>query len=211
MIEKLINTPWSERNDSWEDQFLKALSESNLKLISEDPREGPDGWPYLIAEVGVPDATEPAQKVLKWLSTRGIGLAINVQKESPDYVLTYGMIWSFCETGFFFRRDLAQKSTQVDLRAVDLKQAGPPTEAYLPTYVKNILKEFLTAQGVVQPKVLVMTADGTNYDLAFSLESFRNPPEKEWSGIAEALGWFLPPHYSILLISETGFPPFHTL
>jgi hypothetical protein len=38
-----------------------------------------------------------------------------------------------------------------------------------------------------------------------------NPPTKEHQGIAEAISWFLPPHYSIVLISETGLPPFAAL
>ncbi|HWU44373.1 MAG TPA: hypothetical protein VN132_13070, partial [Bdellovibrio sp.] len=61
---------------------------------------------------------------------------------------------------------------------------------------------------VLRPRILVMSTDRKHYDLAFSLESLGNPPQKEHAGIAEAIGWFLPPHYSIVLVSEKGLPEF---
>ena len=60
----------------------------------------------------------------------------------------------------------------------------------------------------MQSPVLVMSTDGENYDFCFSLESLGNPPEAEHSGIAEAISWFLPPHYSLLLIGEKDLPKF---
>jgi hypothetical protein len=38
-----------------------------------------------------------------------------------------------------------------------------------------------------------------------------NPPEREHEGIAEAIAWFLPNHYSVVLISEKGLPTFSAL
>ena len=31
---------------------------------------------------------------------------------------------------------------------------------------------------------------------------------EEHAGVAEAIAWFLPPHYSVVLVSETGLPDF---
>jgi hypothetical protein len=56
-----------------------------------------------------------------------------------------------------------------------------------------------------------VSIDQKNYDLCFSLESFGNPPETEHKGLAEALSWFLPAHYSIALISEKLLPGFEAL
>src|SRR5690606_22017578 len=86
--------------------------------------------------------------------------------------------------------------------------AGAPTEKYLPTYVRKIVREFLRDQNVLAPKILMLSPDGQHYDLAFSLESLGNPPATEHQGIAEALAWFLPPHYSLVLTSEQGLPDF---
>jgi hypothetical protein len=196
------------RDQNWENQFLKALTESNLTLISDNPVPGPDGWPYLMTEIN-PDSTESAQKILGWLSTRGMGLVVNPRKDYPDYIFSYGMIWSFRETGLFFQNSSdGHSGIEKNFSIGDLAHAGTPTEKYLPLYVRQILREFFRDQGVLGPKVLLLSKDRIQYDLAFSVESLKNPPESELEGIAEAIGWFLPPHYSILLVSEKDLPPF---
>jgi hypothetical protein len=207
---ELVQTPDILRNEDWESQFLKVLTESNIKVMSADPQYGPDGWPYIMAEATA-DAEEPSQKVIMWLATRGMGLVINPSKEYPDYILTYGMIWSFKETGFFFKKVDAPSAGKIELNRKNIAHAGTPSPQYLPEYVRQILREFLRDQGVLAPKILVISQDNKNYDLAFSLESLGNPPESEWAGVAEAIGWFLPPHYSILLVSEKDMPEFSTL
>jgi hypothetical protein len=63
----------------------------------------------------------------------------------------------------------------------------------------------------MHPRILVMSTDRKHYDLAFSLESLGNPPTKEHQGIAEAITWFLPPHYSVVLVSEKDLPEFIAL
>lgn len=206
----LIETPEVQRNEDWENQFLKVLTQSNIQVMSPDPQYGPDGWPYLMAEVSA-DATEPAQKVLQWLATKGMGLVINPNKEYPDYILTYGMIWSFKETGWFFQKIDEVKSGRIELSRKTIAHAGSPTPQYLPEYVRQILREFMRDQAILAPKILLISQDNKNYDLAFSLDSLGNPPESEWAGIAEAIGWFLPPHYSIILVSEKDMPPFGPL
>ena len=54
----------------------------------------------------------------------------------------------------------------------------------------------------------MISQDNIHFDLCFSLESLGNPPDNEHEGIAEALSWFLPTHYSIVLISEKSLPEF---
>ncbi len=150
---------------------------------------------------------EPTQKIMNWLSTRGIGMAVNTHKEYPDYVFSYGMIWHFMKTGLFFRPN-HNSNSNLELNPNQKIHAGAPTEDYLPETPRKILKEFFRDQGILSPKILLISSDGLNYDLAVSLESLKNPSESEHQGIAEAISWFLPPHYSIILISEKGFPKF---
>lgn len=209
-IDQLCQVPSSERDQKWENLFFQALTKGNLKLISENPIQGPDGWPYLLAE-NAEDATEPAQKILHWLSMRGMGLVVNPRKEFPDYVFTYGMVWSFRETGFFYKPLPPPKDGTIEFGIDQLAHAGTPTEQYLPTYVRQILREFFRDQGILSPKILLVSQDRIHYDLAFSLESLKSPPESEIPGVAEAIGWFLPPHYSIMIVSEKGLPEFSEL
>jgi hypothetical protein len=215
-LQQLLSKPDSERNPQWEDQFLAALSEGNVKLLSPDPQEGPDGWPYLMVttDMATPTAgeSESFQKIMQWVSSRGIGLAVNPQKEYPDFVLTFGMLWSFRETGKFIHREVQSPSTpqsnKLEFTQKDLQHAGTPTEKFLPPYVRTILKSFFRDQGVFSPRILLVSLDGKNYDLAFSAESLGHPPQQEWAGIAEAIAWFLPSHYSVVITGAANLPAF---
>lgn len=207
---ELVNIPDEQRDHKWEIDFFMAVTRSNLKLIHEAPQKGPDGWPYLLAETSV-DATEPANKIMQWLAMKGVGLVINPHKSYPDYVFTYGMLWHFKETGLFYRTADEAPVGTLELEKGQGLHAGPPAPHYLPQYVRNILKQFFLDQNVMRPRILVMSQDRKNYDLAFSLESLGNPPTNEHQGVAEAISWFLPPHYSIVLVSEIGLPEFTDL
>jgi hypothetical protein len=209
-LSQLVAMPDTERNQQWENDFFHALTTSKVSLLTPEPQTGPDNWPYLLAETSE-EATESVQTLIQWLSAKGIGLAINPRKEYPDYVFSYGMIWSFKETGYFYKPIAERPVGTIQLATKDLVHAGPPTEAFLPMYVRDILREFFRDQSILRVKILVMSTDQINYDLAVSLESLGNPPATEHQGIAEAISWFLPPHYSLMLISEQGLPPFSDL
>ncbi|MEZ0392733.1 MAG: hypothetical protein ACAH59_10990 [Pseudobdellovibrionaceae bacterium] len=209
-LHELVQMSDEQRTQDWENQFFHALTEGKLKLISPEPQTGPDNWPYLLTETSE-EATESTQKLIAWLSERGIGLAINPMKEYPDYVFSYGMLWSFRESGFFYKPIAERPIGAVQFETSKLVHAGPPTEEFLPGYVRKILRDFFRDQGILKPQILVISTDGVNYDLALSLESLGKPPDQEHQGIAEAISWFLPPHYSLMLISEEGLPPFSDL
>ena len=211
-FEELLKTDIENRDSAWEAAFLKALPSAPARVISPDPSEGPDHWPYLLVEAGNPQDDDSMENVVGWLSTRGIGLAVNPSKASPDYVLTYGMIWNYRERGEFLTTtgDLPAKAGLFDVKDGQQLWAGVPTEQFLPSYVRQVLKQFLADQAIFAPKILMVSADNKNFDLCFSIESLKSPPALEHSNIAEALAWFLPAHYSVSLLSEktlTGFVP----
>lgn len=206
----LVKVPDEQRDANWENQFFVKLTEGKVKVMSPDPQVGPDKWPYLMVETSE-SADEPSQNILHWLSSKGIGLVVNPMRSYPDYVFTYGMVWHFKETGLFYRTAANAPVGTFEVAEGTGLHAGDAAPSYLPKYVRKILKEFLRDQGVLSPKILVMSHDRKNYDLAFSLESLGNPPAKEHEGIAEAISWFLPPHYTIVLVSEKGLPSFYEL
>jgi hypothetical protein len=209
-LNELVKIPDEQRDHQWEINFFMAVTSGNVKLMLDAPQQGPDGWPYMLAETSA-EATEPANKIMQWAALKGVGLAVNPQKNYPDYVFTYGMLWHFKETGLFYRTADEAPVGVLEMEKGQGLHAGEPAPHYLPQYVRNIIKEFLRDQGVLRPRILVMSQDRKHYDLAFSLESLGNPDQKEHQGIAEAISWFLPPHYSIVLVSEMGLPKFTDL
>lgn len=219
-LNEILSVPEQNRDFNWDEKFFKVLSESSLRLLSKEPKQGPDHWPYLICETlnnpVIEDRSEDiesAQKIFFWLASRGIGLVVNPRREPyPDYVFSYGMIWNFRETGFFLQPDLEKINKSKETNQVSYENnkifTGAPTEKYLPGYVRKVLKDFFRDQTILNPKVLMISQDNIHFDLCFSLESLGNPPDNEHEGIAEALSWFLPTHYSIVLISEKSLPEF---
>ncbi len=206
-LTELLQYPESKRDFNWESHFFDELLKSKVKLLDEGPQVGPDNWPYLLVETGE-GADEPLINIVKWLSDKGIGLVVNPHKPYPDYVFPWGMIWNFRETGLFRFAAPPIMEGKVELQSSVGLHAGPPTSEYLPDYVRNLLKQFFRDQGLLQVRILMVSQDRKHYDLAFSLESLGNPPEQERAGIAEAISWFLPTHYSVLLTSEKGLPAF---
>lgn len=207
---ELLRVPIAARDQAWEDGFLREFPLQPLSVLSPNPQEGPDGWPYLLAQTGGADP-EPALGPLEWLAKRGIGLVINPMSEAPDYVLTYGMIWNFRERGEFITKGTGGREGALSIKDGQKLFVGPPSESYLPPYVRSILRQFFLDQGTFAPKVLMISTDGESYDLSFSLESLGSLPEKEHAGVLEALSWFLPGHYGLAIVSEKAVPGWQAL
>jgi hypothetical protein len=150
---------------------------------------------------------------VQWLAARGIGLVINAHKMLPDYIFPYGMLWNFVETGRFLQPD-AETVRTGDAVYQDGRKLimGPPTDKYLPPYVREVLRQFLAAQGFTRPQILVIsTPDFKQVDLMFSTESLAGLEKKNHRVLADRMAWFLPLHYTLVLGSEAGFPPFTPL
>lgn len=202
-LDSLVSLPEAMRDEAWEIEFFQAICQSKVELVKDQPESGPDGWPYLLIKTG-PSGAEPFTQLIRWASPKGIGLAVNTHKMLPDYVFTYGMVWHFLETGRFTSLDSGLPANgEVILGPGEQVLLGEPTEKYLPKYVRQVLRDFLKAQGFLQPKIVVMSSpDYKVVDLVFSMESLNSLEAKHHRTMAEALAWFLPLHYSLIFGSE---------
>lgn len=203
-IESLLSRPESSRDNEWEREFLSRLPGLQVEVLKDgETATGPDGWPYLQVRTGTEASTEPMEKILRWLAGRGIGLVLNPHKMTPDYVFTYGMIWNFVERGRFVGQATAAAPGPVDLRSEEGRLFGPPSDKYLPPYVRSLLGELLKNHGLGSSKILVST-DKTyaQTDLIFSRESLGSLPANDEKSLADALQWFLPFDYSIVFAPE---------
>jgi len=218
-LDALCFTPESKRDFNWERKFLDSFIQAKVKLLNEEPQQGPDGWPYMFVqsipaakESGDEESTEVVLSLLNWLKDKGIGLVVNPNKSLPDFIFTYGMIWNFAERNLLI--EITDKKDDEDVVSFvegDSVYFGKPSKELLPAYVVKVLLEFFEQQGVKEPRVAIIGKNEKDYDLCFSLESLGNPPEKEHQGILEAISWFLPTHYSLMLISEESVSKFFKL
>ncbi len=190
----------ASRDAAWERSFLQMLPQALVSVINPEPQTGPDSWPYLFIEISE-KSTEPFARVIDWLTERGVGLTINPQKAIPDFVLTYGMLCNFRMNGSLLTElaDFGANELHAENKQIFIAE---PNDRYLPSYMRNILRDFFKDQKVLKPRLTLISQDKKVYDLAFSLESLGSPPVHEHAGISEAIAWFLPAHYGIVLISE---------
>ncbi|MBX3020737.1 MAG: hypothetical protein KF799_03605 [Bdellovibrionales bacterium] len=210
-FETLIQQPESLRDAAWEGRFLDAILNMKVEVVGDEPQPGPDGWPYLKVRTA-PEAGEPFARVVKWLAGRGIGLVVNAHKMVPDYVFTYGMLWNYMETGRFVMPHGPQPAGEVVLEPGQNLVMGAPTPKFLPEYAREVLRQFLADQGFKHPRILVITTpDYKSTDLAFSVESLGSLPPAQQKVMAEALSWFLPLHYNLVLLPEQNLPKFFPL
>lgn len=213
-LDHLLKIPVAQRDEAWEVEFLKELPKANVRIVNESAVAGPDGWPYLLISTESTDQSAADEKLLNvasWLATRGMGFVVNPDKAMPDFVMNYGMVWNFRERGEFLTSASKIRETRLEIKHGQQLYTGAPSLAYLPEDVRVILRDFLKRQKVMEPYVLMVSADQEVWDLAFSIESLGNPPAREHAGIAEAISWFLPAHYSVALISERNVPGFAAL
>ena len=207
---EILEVPQAYRDPNWENQFFDSFVNTKVSIQQDEVVNGPDGMAYLLVQSG---GDEPVINVLNWLSDKGVGLVLNAKDPYPDYVFSWGMIWNFKQNGKFIvpTQNQAGKGEFEIPEGQDIYLSAPKDD-YLPGYVRAILKEFWVQQERDAVKVAVMYVPGQSQgDLCFSLESLGNPPKEEHDGLCEAMSWFLPPHYSIVLMSEKDFPQFEAL
>lgn len=210
-LDSLMNQPEASRDEAWERDFLAGIVQAKVELTQNQPQQGPDGWPYMLVKTG-PQSEESFTQLVQWAAPKGIGLALNTHKMLPDYIFTYGMVWNFVETGQFISQTTAPSEGEVHLDADQKVILGPPSEKYLPMYARQILKQFLAAQGFEKPRIVVMSSpDYKVVDLVISVESLNNLKQTEHRILAEAIGWFLPLHYSLIFGSEQSLRGFTDL
>lgn len=209
-VAQLVEIALANRDEAWELEFLRELPKSRIRVLEQAPVSGPDGWPYLMVSTDG-DVDDSVASVAQWLASRGVGFVVNPEKSLPDFVLSYGMVWNFRERGQFLTATTNARSEKLEIRDGQQLYTGAPSNAFLPTDVRAVLKDFFKRQRVFGPRLLMVSTDQVQWDLAFSIESLGSPPEKEHLGIAEALSWFLPAHYSLALISEINVPGFAEL
>lgn len=216
---KVVNPDVIQGPDNW--PYLMVEVEKRIEVPSGfrfADSIGDDAVSSGVAKDSTDQDYEPIGNIISWLSERGVGLVINPNQSIPDFVLTYGQVWNFRERGEFVTRtsgSILLNQPKADPRhdPFEVKHGeqvfvGAPSSVFLPEYVRSVLVDFFQRQQVESPKVVMVSKDQLDWELAFSLESIGNPPQSEHRGILEAISWFLPSHYSVILLSEAVIPGF---
>lgn len=187
------------RDDLWEQELFRLLPQSSIYIIKDSVQMGPDGWPYLYLSTDKTKehvAEDHAAHLIQWAYENAVGLVLNPDKERPDYIFHYGLLWNFVHNKFFIKDFVSEFPENAPIYISQV------SEDIIPQHALNFIKEYIKSAGIDKPRGALISRDKINYEFALSLESLGNPPKEEHEGIARGIGWFLPNHIPVLLIFE---------
>ena len=221
IINQLMETSFSERDEPWRDRFLQYIAQANLKLGETEVVMSNDGFPYIQLETvqnGESFQAFVLENQLEQLLDQGFGIVINAQNGHPDWVFSYGDLVNYAlNSTFYSEQSLFSNPKAYNSIGQDEDiLVGQPAESIFPSFLRKQIKEFLQYSGVKNPKVMLIARNYTDeeaatQDLVFNIMPTQFASEKDFDKIMNTLQWFLPKHYSFFgvdeLSIENGFLP----
>ena len=214
IIFNLINVPHENRDESWEDQLIDALPTASFRCGEPQVIAGPDGFPYFQVLMPEPNVGFQCFVIEKmkddFLLENGFGVVLNPQDGRPDWVLTAGDILNYHLNGTFYStvHEFAEHTHDEVVDQDEEVMVAQPSEFILPTSTRTLLKRLFEANGIAQPKVLLMLrkyADGMKHDIVFNVTENNFESRQAFSDFMNAVRWYLPRHYSFVGMEESVF------
>lgn len=205
-LESLFEVPRPERDEKWFESFFENVVEACMASSAEQVAVGPDGFPYF--ELHIPPREKEfdpfsVAHILEHCTDNGIGCVICPSEKGPQWVFSYGMLWSLRETSTFD----ARKDLGVDFSISSEAESmfASPSSAVLPPYARNVVKNFLSAYGVEDVGVIMQipSTHPANISLIFSIFKEDFPDEGDFKDIMSRLAlWYLPAHIGLLGVDK---------
>ncbi len=191
------------RDQTWLMSFFRNVVEAQFWGNTAKVLDGEDGFPY-IALFTEPREDTPEKlsiaDVLPLATENGFGIALNPHKIKPDWLFTYGQMWSLREFGSLHVQEAEPNVVPVEIDESQERgiYVGEPTEAYFPPYARLVLKHFF--QHILKrenTKVMVIIDPSSKPENALTFSFFPEdfPSEKEFETALHMIDWHLPPHY----------------
>jgi len=216
-LELLFTVPREQRNADWIRAFYEAAAEASLAAREQQTIVGPDGFRYFALYMPPSRQEFDAFCILHLLDvclSSGMGCVIHPDQSPPQWVFTYGNLWSLRSYSTFDATQ-PQSESRPALGAGRTVLMAAPSDKFLPAFARDVLKRYLQQVGVKTPRVLLINdAQGTpSQSLAFDFypEDFTN--RDIFDAVMNRLkNWFLPPHYGLVGLPknsqyETHFVP----
>lgn len=210
----------NQRDAEWVRRFYHAIGEASMAATADQILQGPDGFSYFALHMPAPRRDfEPfsVSQLLDFCLEHSLGIVIEPQPEPPEWVISYGMLWSKKAFGKF---DLNidpdsgdDAATQVRTPEVPSHMAGKeavlvgqPNQSYFPGFARNAVKRFLLQQNIGNPGVLLLSnpAQQPLEMIAFSVFPEDFPDHEQFEDFMRRLAWFFPPHYSLSVVSKNS-------
>lgn len=196
-LSELFAVPKEARDDKWKEKFLANVDAASFRCTDQQIILGPDGFMY--AALYLPEPNKEFQcfvvKHMKddFLLDKGIGVVICPGENSAEWVFSDGDILNYHLWGKFYTPEDHENAPASDDEA-DKVLIGQPAEDYFPKVARDVLRRYLAAQGVADPKILLMVRGGVK-ELVFNMtaEMFESP--QKYEDVMNRISWFLPRQY----------------
>ncbi len=216
VLNNLMETALEDRDSKWIANFLSAIDEANLKLGDPEVIMSNDGFPYFnlkTIEEGENFQAFVIKHKLETILGNGFGISINAHKANPDWIFTYGDLANLQINQEFYTDEhlFSENTGNFALGKDEQVLVGQPSEAILPTYIRQQLREFLAYNGVKMPKIMLIARnyeddDQVSQDLVINVTPKNFANEKDYQTAMNSISWFLPRHYSIVGMDEDAIP-----
>ena len=212
-IYRLVQVPHSERDIDWQKSLLENLAQASFRCGDPQVIKGPDGFPYFQLFLPEPGQSFQCFVIEKmkddFLLQSGFGVLINPTSSQVDWVLSYGDVLNFhLNKQFYTIAETAFSKATDDEIIPENEQVmiGQPAETLLPLSTRQLLSNLLKANGVTEPKVLLLmrhTKKGDlSQDLVFNITPHSFPHEALYKSVMRSISWYLPRHYSFIGMDE---------
>ncbi|MHC8950488.1 hypothetical protein [Sphingobacterium hungaricum] len=211
-LNTLMETDFSARDENWISEFLDNLGESNLQLADSEVTILADGFPYMHLKTVSPNENFKAfviKNELPLLLEKTFGVIINSHHERPDWVLSSGDILNYYLNQEFYTDNsvFSKSDSNIAIGKDEDILVGAPSEAILPLFTRESLREYFVYAGVKNPKVMLIARNYTDeatvsQDLVFNISPAQFASQKDYEDVMKAIAWMLPKHYSFFGVNE---------
>jgi len=214
IIFNLINVPYENRDEAWEDQMIDALPTASFRCGEPQVIAGPDGFPYFQVLMPEPNVGFQCFVIEKmkddFLLENGFGVVLNPEDGRPDWVLTAGDILNYHLNRSFYttEHDFAQHTADEVVDQDEEVLVAQPSAYILPIATRKLLRRLFENNGIANSKVLLMSRkypEGSKNDLVFNITENNFESRQAFSDFMNAVRWYLPRHYSFVGMEESVF------
>lgn len=210
VLDQLFKVPKEHRNEHWKKDFLENITHAGLRTATPQVILGPDGFPYFQLLMPIPDQRFECfvleDLITNHLLENGFGVVINPDKDEPDWVFTYGDILSYhLYKEYCLEHSGNQNKTDEVIKKDTQVFTGNPSENFLPSSTRRVLRNHLNKLNVHNVKIFLMFRPETkSQDLVFNITPEKFTNRHDFDVIMKIISWYMPRHYSIVGISEEG-------
>jgi len=218
LVTALLQVDEEKRDKAWHLAFYQNIQTASFECGEPHIITGTGGFSFFVLKTPEPGHSFEAiciRELKDFLLEKGLGIAINPNDTSAEWLFSYGDILNLHISNGFLTDMISadiqhiemNKPVQVIKKGEDILLAQPSAR-YLPIPARAAIKKFLYENGVKAPKILLLCRkkDGRMIEeLAFNIYPANLPSVQQRDELMQAIAWFLPSHYSVISLHEDAW------